>query len=218
MPVQDPDRDRTRQARLWVYLGDRDHPYTVFDFTPNRSRDGPQQFLAGFRGFLQADAFGGYDGIYLASQGAIVEVACNAHARRKFYDARSTDGNRAHAALGWYRQLYAIEQEIGVELERQATTRGTPLAAGEADALVTAWRQEKALPVWAAFAAWLHEQQPLVLPKSPIAQAIGYTLGNWEALVRGALHRGRLPGHRQQRRRARDEADRHWPKEFSVCR
>lgn len=52
MPVQDPDRDRTRQARLWVYLGDRDHPYTVFDFTPNRSRDGPQQFLGGFRGFL----------------------------------------------------------------------------------------------------------------------------------------------------------------------
>lgn len=184
MPVQDPDRDRTRQARLWVYLGDRDHPYTVFDFTPNRSRDGPQQFLDGFRGFLQADAFGGYDGIYLASQGAIIEVACNAHARRKFYDARSSDGNRAHAALAYYRQLYTVEHDIRAELERQATTRGTPLAAGEADALVTTWRQEKALPVWATFAAWLHEQQPLVLPKSPIAQAIGYTLGNWEALAR----------------------------------
>jgi len=184
MPVQDSDRDRTRQGRLWVYLGDRDHPYTVFDFTPNHSRDGPQQFLASYRGFLQADAFGGYDGIYLGSQGAIIEVACNAHARRKFYDARTTDPPRAHAALGCYKQLYGIEHHIRDELERQAAERDTPLSATEADALVHAWRQEKALPIWTAFRAWLIEQQSAVLPKSPMGQAIAYTLGNWDALVR----------------------------------
>jgi transposase len=184
MPVQDPERDRTRQGRLWVYLGDRDHPYTVFDFTPNHSRDGPQRFLGNYRGFMQADAFGGYDGIYLGSQGAIIEVACNAHARRKFYDARTTDPPRAHTALGWYKQLYGIEHQIRDELDRQAAERDNPLSAADADALVRAWRQEKALPIWTAFRAWLLEQQSAVLPKSPIGQAIGYTLGNWDALVR----------------------------------
>lgn len=52
-------------ARLWVYLGDAAHPYNVFDFTVNHKRDGPQQFLANYRGYLQADAFSDYDGLYL---------------------------------------------------------------------------------------------------------------------------------------------------------
>lgn len=186
LPVQDKSRDTTRQGRLWAYVGDRTHPYTVFDFTPNRSRDGPQQFLAGFAGFLQADAFAGYDGIYLASPGTIYEVACNAHARRKFFDARSSDSVRAHAALAWYRQLYGIEHAIQDELARLAKERSTPLPAEDADALTLAWRQQKAEPVLTQFHAWLKEQQrhPDVLPKSPIAVAINYALNNWDALVR----------------------------------
>src|SRR5262245_14347867 len=74
LPVQDKSRDRPRQGRIWVYVGDRAHPYTVFDFTPNHTRDGPQRFLGKFAGFLQADAFAGYDAIYLGSRGKIVEV------------------------------------------------------------------------------------------------------------------------------------------------
>jgi hypothetical protein len=85
LPVQDRDREHARQARLWVYLGDDEHPYNVFAYTPSRARDGPQQFLKRYRGYLQADAFGGYDGIY--ATGNVVEVACWAHARRKFYEA-----------------------------------------------------------------------------------------------------------------------------------
>jgi hypothetical protein len=119
LPVLDKTRDQTRQGRIWVYLAN-DHPYTVFDFTPSRARDGPQQFLGGFKGYLQADAFAGYDGIYLASQGTIHEVACNAHARRKFFDARPSDAPRAHAALAWYRQLYGIEHAIRDQCQRLA--------------------------------------------------------------------------------------------------
>src|SRR5262249_22593201 len=55
LPVQDRDREHARQARLWVYLGDHDHPYNVFAYTPSRARDGPQQFLKRYRGYLQAD-------------------------------------------------------------------------------------------------------------------------------------------------------------------
>ena len=62
---QDAADDETRHSRLWAYLGDAQHPYNVFDFTSNRKRDGPQRFLQGFAGYLQADAFTGYDALYL---------------------------------------------------------------------------------------------------------------------------------------------------------
>ena len=102
-------------ARLWVYLGDAAHPYNVFDFTVNRKRDGPQQFLANYQGYLHADGFSGYDGLYLpdprTAAARIIEVACNAHARRKFYEARGTDALRSHQSLAYYRQLYELERQ-----------------------------------------------------------------------------------------------------------
>src|SRR5262249_16134359 len=71
------------------------HPYNVFDFTLNRKRDGPERFLTNYHGYLHADAFSGYDGLYLpdprTAATRIIEVACNAHARRKFYEARGSD-------------------------------------------------------------------------------------------------------------------------------
>jgi transposase len=168
VPVLDETRDTTRQGRMWVYLGDRTHPYTVFDYTPNRARDGPVQFLADYAGYLQADAYGGYDGIYIGSAGRIVEVACWAHARRKFFDARTTDPERGHAAIAWIRRLYDIEDG----------------AKAMSDVERAAYRQEQARPLLTSFAQWLREQRELVLPKSPISQAMAYALSNWEALCR----------------------------------
>jgi hypothetical protein len=187
LPVQDEKCSQTRKGRLWAYLGDRDHPFNVFDYTPSRKRDGPVNFLKDFRGFLQADAFSGYDGIYLGSQGGIVEVACNAHARRKFHEARKTDAARAAAALGWYQELYAIERQAREQLAAWAKERGQEVPADEADALRLRLRQEKSVPLLEKFKAWLLEQTP-VLPKSPMGEAIGYTLGNWDALVRYTQH------------------------------
>jgi transposase len=161
-------------ARLWVYLGDAAHPYNVFDFTVNRKRDGPQQFLASYRGYLQADAFSGYDGLYLpdprTAAAGIIEVACNAHARRKFYEARGGDALRSHQALAYYRQLY--------ELERGAKDFS--------DAQRLQMRQDLAVPILGQFRKWLEAQRPEVLPKSPMAEALGYALNNWAALVRYA--------------------------------
>jgi transposase len=161
-----------RTARLWVYLGDAAHPYNVFDFTVNRKRDGPQRFLADYRGYLQADAFSGYDGLYLpdpcTAAARIIEVACNAHARRKFYEARGSDALRSHQALAYYRQLY--------ELERQAKDFS--------DAQRLQMRQDLAVPILGQFHTWLEAQRPEVLPKSPMGEALGYALNNWAALVR----------------------------------
>ena len=75
----------SHKGRFWVYIGPTGFPYDVYDFTENRQRDGPARFLANYAGYLQADAFSGYDGIYTGSDGRIVEVACWAHARRKFF-------------------------------------------------------------------------------------------------------------------------------------
>jgi transposase len=76
VPVRDEKLSNHRCGRLWDYIGDHDHPGIVFDYTTTHARDGPAAFLKGFRGFLQADAFSGYDGIYTGSGGTIVEVGC----------------------------------------------------------------------------------------------------------------------------------------------
>jgi hypothetical protein len=83
--VQDHVGKGVKTGRLWADLGDRENPFVVFDYTPDRSRDGPERFLAGYgTGYLQSDAFAGYDRLH--SRG-LVAVGCWAHARRKFYDA-----------------------------------------------------------------------------------------------------------------------------------
>jgi transposase len=186
VPVLDAALEHTRLGRLWVYLGDWMNPFNVFDYTPDRTQAGPQKFLETFNGFLQADAYTGYDRVY-QNQG-VVEVACNAHARRKFYEARANDPQRAHQALAYYRQLYDVEDQI-----RQAeveTRQGTPMTEVEA-ALFRVWweeqvvlyRQEYAVPIWQQFHAWLLEQQDQVLPKSPLGEALVYALNQYQALT-----------------------------------
>jgi hypothetical protein len=146
-----------------VYAGDANNPYTVYDATPSRSRDGPQTFLAGYRGYLQADAFGGYDGLY--ATGA-TEVACWAHTRRKFHEARDSDSRLSLEALARIRVLYDVED------------RAKPLASDDRVSL----RRREAVPVLAAFGKWLEALRGEVLPKSPIGQAVGYALNQWKAL------------------------------------
>ena len=87
--VQDHDGKGIKTGRLWVYIGDWKNHFIVYDYTPDRSRDGPVRVLNGFEGYLQADAYSAYDALY--SDGKIVEVGCWMHARRKFYDARTSD-------------------------------------------------------------------------------------------------------------------------------
>jgi hypothetical protein len=178
--VRDSERKIKVLGRLWIYYGDHLHPFNVFDFTMSRKRDGPRQFLAGFRGHLQADAFSGYDCVYAG--GGVVEVGCNAHARRKFLEAQKTDAARASTALAYYRELYIIEGAIKTELAK------LPKDADESTraAIRLRARQERSVPVLESFEKWLEAEKPQVLPKSPMGTAIGYVQNNWEALRRYA--------------------------------
>jgi transposase len=175
VPVLERGRGSTRQGSLWVYVGDEGAPYRVYDFTLGRLQSGPATFLDGFRGYLQADAYNGYDALYKGGQ--IIEVACWAHARRKFYEARDSDSERAHRMLGWIRQLYAIEKQATeqaqqLHLDQQATWT-----------LRQGLRQEQSVSLLTAMRQWLDVEKGHVLPKSPIGEAISYVLANWEAFT-----------------------------------
>jgi transposase len=107
-----PGADRTRKAHLWVSIGDADYPYVVFDFTADYTAEGPERFLGGFTGYLQADALAQYEGLY--GEGRVQHVCCWAHARRKFVAAADGGDERANGALELIRRLYAIERHLPV--------------------------------------------------------------------------------------------------------
>jgi transposase len=176
--VRDAWRKEKHTARFWPYVGDALHALTVFDYTPTRQRDGPAQFLKDYRGYLQADAFNGYDGIYLESQGRIVEVACWAHARRKFHECPRLNAARMETALAWVGKLYAVEKDLRERCEGEWLT----LSLDERAERIAAERQERSRPVLADFRTWLEAESPKVLPKSDVRGAMDYTLNNWAAL------------------------------------
>jgi transposase len=186
VPVRDETKSEHRYGRLWNYIGDADHPGIVFDYTTTHARDGPAAFLRGFTGFLQADAYGGYDGIYTGSNGKIIEVGCWAHARHKFADADSTDPERVVAAKAWLRKLYDVEDEASDIVAAQK------LRGNDAAAVRLRLRQKKSVGLLTSLRQWLLAEKEQVLPKSPIAAAINYVLNQWEALQRyttdGDLH------------------------------
>ena len=190
-PVGVLDREvpgRTKTGRFWVYVGDEDHRQIVFDYTPSRSRDGPMTFLKGWgkenRVYLQADAFGGYDGIYRGEAGGnVTEVACMAHCRRKFYDARNSDTATATQAMAHIRLLYDVEDQAKAKAAKESDpqVRRQTLASER-----LRLRQELAVPRLTQFKTWLESRQMAnggpVLPKSPMGQAITYALNQFDAL------------------------------------
>jgi transposase len=172
---------KTTKAHLWVYIGDADYPYVVFDFTADYTADGPTEFLQGYKGYFQADALAQYEALYGPDKAK--HVCCMAHARRKFVAAADGGDERGNTALGHIRRLYAIEGELPPLLppsddpaaqeqrrQREEQRRST--------------RQQQAAPILTELKGWLQGQKPKVLPKTPQGVAVGYALNNWEALQR----------------------------------
>lgn len=156
------------KSYLWDTIGDPDYPYDCFYFTVNRSRDGPDKFLSGYRGYLQSDAYICYELLSSENQ-EILQVACWAHARRKFEELNHTAPSlRTHTALAYFQRLYDIED------------RGRALNERGRHEL----RQRESQPIVAEFHKWLLEQHDRELPKSKLRGAIGYMTGRWEAFER----------------------------------
>lgn len=185
LPVQ--AKGKTRTAYLSPYIGDGDHPLTVFDFTETYKRDGPMKFLEGYQGYLQADAHSTYNELY--KSGTIIEVACWAHARRKFFDAKTTEPALAHIMLAMIGELYKVEREATEHINKsiaEAAETGVDVAAARTLAYAKRHelRQTRSVPMLDKIKTWLDEGEKKALPKSPIGQAIGYLLNHWPAFRR----------------------------------
>jgi len=171
-----PGQGKTRTGRLWVYVrddrpaGSSAPPAAWFRYSPNRKGEHPATHLAQFAGILQADAYGGWAGLY--DSGRVKEAACWAHARRPWWDLYLSTGRAedsiAAQALRRIRELYRIEDDI----------RGDPPDARREQ------RQARAGPLLLDLHAWLTGILARVSRKSELAKAARYSLGRWKALTR----------------------------------
>jgi len=171
-PVKVLDRKlkQARKGRIWPYVGDRDHPAVIYDYTATRERAGPEEFLKSYRGYLQADAYVAYDSFFLRPGRGMVEVGCWAHARRHVHQALETDPSRMRTILLMIAELY--------RMEKLARERGL---AGEDLRLL---REQGARPVLEKLHAYLIQARQELLPRSEAGQAVSYILKNWAALTR----------------------------------
>jgi transposase len=180
-----PGRGRTRQGRFWVYAfdprprGGAGPPAAFYRYSPDRKGERPRGHLAGFAGWLHADAYAGYDALTAATGGKpqrITHVACWAHARRRLFEVyEATKSPIAEEGLRRIQELYAVEAAInGQPPERRSEER-----------------QARSKPLLEALHAWVLAQRRRLSGKSALGKALQYALGRWDALARYAEH-GRL--------------------------
>lgn len=161
-----PGSKKTKTARIWTYVRDerpwsgQSPPCVWYQFTVDRKGAHPVSHLSGFRGWVHADGYSGFNGLFGDDKAG--EMACMAHVRRKFVDVFASQGSAiAEEAIRRIAELYAVEKEA----------RGKP-----PDERV-ALRQAKSKPIFDDLEEWLHAQLPRISGKSPLAQAIRYALG-----------------------------------------
>jgi transposase len=176
VPVLDPGRGRTKTGRLWAYARDdrpwqgQDPPAVAYRYSEDRRHQHPVEHLGAFKGLLQVDAFAGFDRLAGEREDNDVVLAhCWAHTRRKFYEVQqATASPIAAEALNRIAALYKVEAEIrGRTAEQRRTARA-----------------EQSQPILDAFKPWLEAQLARISGKSPLSQAIRYTLARWDSLSR----------------------------------
>ena len=173
-PVLDPGRSKTKTGYLWALArddrgwGGNDPPCVIFNYAPGRSGKYAEEFLQGFDGILQVDAYGGYNRLAKADRTGgepIVLAYCWAHARRKLFDLIDTS---EIAAEGVRRiaELYAIEDDIR----------------GQSPSERLAVRQACSAPLVDAFGTWLAQQRARVSAKSRLGEKLAYIANHWDGL------------------------------------
>lgn len=164
------------KARMWAYRS-LELPFNVFDFTVSRHRDGPDEMLSDFNGFLMGDCWSGFQKIELRSDGRIRRAACWAHARRKLHECRANHPRHTTVLLALIRQLYDLEERAS----SWTVARRLEL------------RQRESLRVLQQIREYLDGPAlQRLLPKSDLAEAIGYLKNHWQALLLYTTD-GRLP-------------------------
>jgi len=173
VPVLAPGNGKTKTGWLWTYVrddrpsGNPTAPAVWFAYSPDRKGERPQQHLKPYQGALQADAYAGFHHLY--EDGTIFEVACWAHARRKFHDIHIAHPSPATSeAIARIAALYAIEADLR----------------GSTPEIRKSIRQARAKPLLDNMHAWLEATLAKLSRKSDTAAAIRYALSRWRALTR----------------------------------
>lgn len=175
VPVLSPGSGKTKQGRLWAYVrddrpsGSTDPPAVLFRYSPDRKGKHPCEHLEDFRGVLQADGYAGFNGLYDREHEPLIEAACMAHARRKFYDLyEATQSPLAQEALRRIGLLYEIEEQIrGHSADERRNVR-----------------QQRSVPLLEELHRWMLTTVRKLSKKSDLAAAIRYSLARWDALCR----------------------------------
>ena len=170
--MQAPGNGRTTTARMWTYVRDERPwlgpapPAAWYRFTVDRKGAHPADHLKGFKGWMHADGYAGFNELYRS--GGISEVACLAHVRRKFTDIFQADGSPIAdpEAIRRIAELYSIEKQVRGRLPDERVRL----------------RQADAAPVFDDLEAWLHAQLPKISGKSELAKAIRYALTRMKRL------------------------------------
>jgi transposase len=174
IPLQVKGNGRVKKARLWVYVrGGPGPPLSVYDFSRDRSKKRPLNFLGDYQGYIHADAYSGYDELFRKE--GIIEVGCWVHARRKFDEAASSRPQEATEVMARIAQLYKLEAEWA---EMKPEDRAPQ-------------REQHARPIIDGIFSRLQELKPVTLPSEPLRKAINYALNQRQALYR-YLDDGRL--------------------------
>jgi hypothetical protein len=187
--LKEPGKAAQSTSYMWAQRSDVDGQHIVlFDYDATRAGEVPKRLLEGFSGYLQTDAYAGYDAV--TREQGLTRVLCMAHARRRFTDALKAKGVNpaklppkpppgtapAIKVLGYFKTLYAIERRIQ---DRPPDERHRI-------------RQGESVPVLDTLKAYLDKIAPKVLPSSKLGDAIAYTRGHWAGLARycddGRLH------------------------------
>lgn len=176
--LKEPGRRNTSKSYMWIFRGgDPEKPTLVYQYAPTRSGRVAEDFIGDFQGYVQSDAFAGYD--RFEQKPHIRLMGCWAHARRKFVEVVKTKkkirSNRknpkglAEEAVTFIEKLYRTEK----------LAREKKLPSDQ----ILSLRRKESLPVLDRFKRWLDEKVPIVPPKSLLGKAIGYTLDNWQRLI-----------------------------------
>ena len=187
-------KGQTVTGRVWVYVrddrpfGGKDPPAALFYASRDRTREHPERHLAGYAGILQADAFDGYNRLYLPDRkpGPIVEALCWSHARRKFFELADIGANARRGkttpispiALEAVRRIDAL---FDVEREINGLSAARRLAA----------RQERSVPLVGALEGWMRAERVKLSRHAAVAKAIDYMVTRWPSFTR-FLEDGRI--------------------------
>lgn len=163
--MDDDKKGSTHRGFYWVYHS-QELKSSLFDYRPGRGREGPDDILEKYQGFLQTDGLELYNNF--GTRKGITHLLCMAHARRYFVDALNSNRLLADHALKMFQQLYDIEARI----------KHTALAGDD----VIKTRQQEAVPILKSMKKWMTEEYVKLLPSSPVAKAIAYSLPRWNKL------------------------------------